>query len=174
MSEERLQLTRTAPDLPASPGAPIPSVHRASGRLDLAGAVVSCACACHCVALPAIVALAPALGLATLLDKRVEVGLFTTTLLIGTLSLGLPAWRATRARGWWHVPGLFVLGALLLGTARVLEARGVEGVGDIAVVAGAACIAGAHVANWRRLRAARQRAGADAACCPCPADRELH
>jgi len=147
------------PDPP--PTRPLPAApprHAPSPALDRFGAAVSCACAAHCVLLPGAVALLPALGVAWLLDDRVEWGLLATALVIGVASLGPAAWRGRGARGAFGPVLLFAAGAALLVAARM-------GVGEAAetplVLAGAALVAAAHLANQRRARCrARQAAAA--------------
>lgn len=133
---------------------------------------MSCACACHCVALPAVVVLLPVLGAA--LDERVESALVAATVLVGTVGLAPAAWRTVATRGWWWAPALFLVGIALLRVARVLDERDAGSAGDAGVLAGAALVATAHVVN-RRRRAVGDCAtvGGDPACRPCPDDRDV-
>ena len=129
--------------------------------LDLLGAAASCVCACHCVALPAAVALLPALGLRPFHDEHVEWALLAFTAVVGALSLGPAAVRASPVAGRrWHGLALLATGlALLLGT-RMREAQIGETFAAGLTLAGAGLIAIAHLSNGRRATMS--------GCCPCP------
>lgn len=150
------------------------SMRRARGRLDVVGATISCACACHCVALPVVAALLPALGLGRLVDERVERALVAMTIVVGAASFGPSAWRAAPGPRRWRVPALFVAGLALLLAARIVEARGNEAGADGGVIIGAGLIAIAHLAHRRRAGTAADTSdgGAGASCCPCPAGEQ--
>ena len=76
----------TPPPAPSQARRPtaVPSTRQGSVLLDALGAAVSCACAAHCLLLPAAATLLPALGLGALLGEEVEWALLGATLLIGT------------------------------------------------------------------------------------------
>ena len=119
-----------------------------SGYLDWAGAMASGLCALHCALLPVVAGILPALGLGLLLEENTEVALIATSVVLGTISLGLGFRRHRSARA------LVVLavGLGLLGLGRVAETRDAEAVGVVAVVAGGVAVAGSHWLNRRLCR----------------------
>ena len=139
---------------------------RIGRRLDVLGVVASCACACHCVALPAAVGLLPALGLQTHVDERVEVVLLALTAVVGVASLGSSARRRRGSPGRWRALALFAVGFALLLAARAGEESGGGLAHEAGVLAGGGLIVAAHLRNRRRSHDAG--GGAAPACCPCP------
>lgn len=105
--------------------------------LDAVGTTVSLACAVHCLALPLVVGLLPALGLAHLLDERIEWAFVATTAIIGVASLGPAAWRTRARAGWWTGPACFAAGFVLLLGTRLSEDRVGARVGAAGVALGA-------------------------------------
>jgi hypothetical protein len=146
-------LLRAGPPRPVPPGGP------RAAALDAVGAAVSCACAAHCLLLPAAATLLPTLAGAALLGEPAEWALLGTTVLVGVSSFGAAASRAGRAarrtaRG-ALAPVLFACGvAVLVGTRiGVLGAAAEGGARERSLVlAGATLVAAAHLTSWRRGR----------------------
>lgn len=119
----------------------------ALNRWDRAGMLVSVACAVHCTLLPLLIAAVPMLGLARLLDERVEWASIVTTALVGAIA-HVRAYR----RDHRHVaPGLiFACGFSFVLCARlVLESHRL---GPYAVGLGGVLAAASHWANLRLCR----------------------
>ena len=117
----------------------------ASGFWDKTGAAVSWLCAAHCLLLPAAVAALPAVGLGLLLDERVELAFIALSVLIAAVSL-LPAyWKRHRRHS---IPLLFAAGLALMTGAHLWLEDALVGK-SVALVAGAALISTAHLANLR-------------------------
>ncbi len=57
------------------------------GRIDKFGAVVSFACAVHCIAIPMLITLLPLLGLSFLLDQTIEKIFLVSTICLAAFSL---------------------------------------------------------------------------------------
>ena len=79
-------------------------------HLDRLGATGSLLCALHCALLPVLIALLPALGIATWMNDSFEAGfvVFATLLGLFTLIQGYRRHRAVRAL-WLLLPGLAAL-----------------------------------------------------------------
>lgn len=161
-----------APDPdPAPAPAPAPDPDPAPAALDVLGTAVSCACAAHCLALPAVVTLLPSLGLGRLLSPAVEWAFLAATLALGVGSLGPALWRARAAGPAGRAGGrgqeaaraalLFLAGFALLAATRA-GLLGDEGTARERwlVLGGAALVVGAHLVSWRRARRPGRRAAA--------------
>ena len=126
---------------------------RARARIDVAGMLLSGACALHCL----LVALAPAMlaatGLGALLDESAEWAFTATAVGVGAIA-ALMAWRARRPAA-VLVGFVLAIGALLAG--RVLEHLGAHGATEALSVLGGVGLALTHVVNLRAAsRAPRQ------------------
>lgn len=123
---------------------PQPSSYRQ--LLDRIGATGSLLCALHCALIPALLALAPALGLAFWFNDGVELGLVVFVTLLGLFSLVL----GYRRHGAWRALGLLAPGLLLL-WAGLLYAPLHHSVIPHAVVMtlGGVLVGLAHLANLR-------------------------
>jgi hypothetical protein len=118
-----------------------------AARWDLAGIVVSAACAIHCLALPLLAGLLPFVELHRFADGRVEWLFIMTTAVVGLVS-------HTRAYLRYHrhvAPGLlFAAGVLLVLAVRSMHFEGVAAPIS-AAIAGAFTIM-AHALNLRLCR----------------------
>lgn len=115
--------------------------------LDGAATCASAACLVHCLILPLVVALLPAL--AGTLDPGERFHRLVLLFAIPTSAFALvPAWRRTGATAplLTGLAGLILLGA---GVSLPLHA----GWETALTVAGSVALAAAHVANWRARRA---------------------
>jgi hypothetical protein len=124
-----------------------PSDGVALGRWDRAGILVSGACAVHCAVLPLLIAATPVLGLARLLDERVEWAFVIATALVGVTAHLRAYWRDHR-----HVaPGvIFAAGFSVVQYARFfLESHPL---GPFAVGFGGLLGAASHWANLHLCR----------------------
>lgn len=117
--------------------------------LDLLGVAAAAACAVHCVALPVLLVLVPALG--AVRDGAVEWSLFALSVAIGALSL-TTAWRRTHRDA--RPMALLALGLLLLGAGRPLVPEP-EWLEAMVTVTGAGTVAAAHLLNRALVRRAR-------------------
>lgn len=127
---------------------PLPTVTATVG-LDLLGVAAAAACAVHCVALPILLVLAPALG--AVRDGTVEWTLFALSVAIGIASLAV-AWR--RAHRDARPLALLAFGLLLLGVGRPLVPEP-EWLEALVTVSGAGAVAAAHLLNRALVRGAR-------------------
>lgn len=123
-------------------------------RFDQAAICLSAACLLHCLAVPALLVLAPWLSMGVLGEKW-----FHLMLVLAIVPLSLIAFRAgsgTQGRRWVLGPGLAGLGMITL--AAVLEALHLM---DHSVAAGLTSVGGILliVAHWRNLRAQSCRTG---------------
>jgi hypothetical protein len=119
-------------------------------RFDQAAICLSAACLLHCLAVPALLVLAPWLSMGVLGEKW-----FHLTLVVAIIPLSLLAFRAVSAtpdRRRVLAPGLTGLGMITL--AAVLEAFHLM---DHSVAAGLTSVGGVLliVAHWRNLRSQR-------------------
>lgn len=131
---------------PAAPAAP-------RGLGDLAGIAVSVLCAIHCAASTVFVA-----GLALLRIPGGDSPVLEWAFLIAALALGAGAMRSGKREHGSARPLLwFVLGAVLLSGARLLDESWVE---TLCVVLGATSLVAGHALNLRLRR--------NASVCPAP------
>lgn len=117
--------------------------------LDGAAIGASLLCLIHCIGLPILFALLPALASIGLPSSEwLHLLLLLTAIPVSALAL-VGGWRAHG----WVVPML--LGALgLSGLAAGLAFDSVPGAETALTVAGSLALAMAHLGNWRRLRTA--------------------
>lgn len=119
-------------------------------RADLAGLALSATCLVHCLALPMLLLLAPALGHWIALPEGTHAAILT---------LALPA-AFVAMRGGWHrhrrsAPGLVAaagLALLALGLAAHegwLATANASAADTLLTTLGALALAAAHLANWR-------------------------
>ncbi len=86
-------------------GAPLVSASQAftpeplSTRLDIIGALISSACAVHCLFLPVLIGFLPLFGLQILAQESFELGVLTFTLILASTSLVLGA----RQHAYWQI-----------------------------------------------------------------------
>jgi hypothetical protein len=120
---------------------------RSSGRLDALGAAASLACAVHCAALPALVALAPAIGMSWLASERAGWAAIGVVAFIAAASL----LRGQRRHG--QTGPLVVAGA---GVITLVLSESITGgsrpAGTVTAVAGGVLVATAHLINLRLCR----------------------
>lgn len=121
--------------------------HKILNLLDKSGACASIACAIHCVALPIILTIIPAL-MADLDSHFVHLVLFCFVLPVALITLGFSVWRT----GKWNLflAGLF--GCSLLATGMELEHNFAPGFSSPATwtnIAGGIILATAHITNLR-------------------------
>lgn len=116
--------------------------------VDRLGTVAAASCALHCAVLSLAPTLLTVVGLGRLHDERFEWAFVVSAVgfALAAASLG------HRRHGAWAISVPFVLGALALVGARVLEVAGVEGGLWLALLGGAVLV-GAHVSNSIRCRA---------------------
>ena len=112
--------------------------------LDGLAISLSAVCVVHCLALPVIIALLPALSQWLQLPEAIHAWLLAGAIPISMAVLGKSAHRHPAARGTLllGLAGLTLMGAALFAPSEVLEAA--------ITVSGAALLASAHVKNWRR------------------------
>lgn len=125
---------------------------------DLAGLTLSATCLIHCLALPMLLLLAPALGHWIALPEWTHAAI---------LALALPAAFAAMRGGWERhrrsTPGLVAvagLGLLALGLAaheRWIATASASAVDTLLTTLGALALAAAHLANWRLSHMAERR-----------------
>jgi hypothetical protein len=117
---------------------------------DLAGLALSATCLIHCLALPMLLLLAPAIGHWVALPEWTHAAILT---------LALPA-AVAAMRGGWHrhrrsAPGLVAaMGLVLLALGLAAHEGSLAGIDPAAAdrlftSAGALALAAAHIANWR-------------------------
>jgi len=107
-------------------------------RFDVLGAIVASACAVHCMAMPLLVALLPAIGLGFLLNESVEQMLVFGSVCLALASVG---WGYTRHRRAWSIVWVLAASATLLTGAF---AFGHDGCADAAIVSAHAEAGHAH------------------------------
>ena len=105
---------------------------------------LSVVCVVHCLALPVIIALLPALSQWLQLPEAIHAWLLGCAIPISLTVLGRSAHRHRAARGTLllGIVGLFLMGGALLAPTEALE--------TVISVGGAVLLASAHVYNWRR------------------------
>ena len=123
---------------------------------------LSGACLAHCLALPVVVAAAPALGASLFAQPFVHPVLLALAAPAAVWAIGLGA----RRHGRWVLPALLAgigLGVMLLGAAPdiwhdAIHALAIHDLWHAAeqplTVLGVSVLAAAHVLNWRRTAAA--------------------
>jgi hypothetical protein len=118
------------------------------GYLDLAGAVTSGLCTLHCALMPALVAILPMIGLGMLAGEGIEMVLLGTSAALATVSIGLGYRRHRSGR----VVAVVAFGLGMLALGHLVETRGFEVLGVVAIVAGGLVVAGSHLLNRRLCR----------------------
>lgn len=138
----------SSPTLSESLAMPLPA---ARPRLpDLAGLALSATCLIHCLALPMLILLAPAIGHWIALPEGTHAAI---------LMLALPA-AFVAMRGGWHrhrrsAPPLIAVAGLALLALGLAAHEGLFAGGDseaadrLFTSLGALTLAAAHIANWR-------------------------
>lgn len=117
---------------------------------DLIGMALSATCLIHCLALPMLLLLAPAVGHWIALPEWTHAAILT---------LALPA-AYSAMRGGWHrhrrsgpvvtaAAGLVLLALGLAAHERLLAGIDLEAADRLLTSAGALALAAAHIANWR-------------------------
>jgi hypothetical protein len=122
--------------------------------LDRCGVTLSCICLVHCVALPLVIALLPAIATASPRDGWVHPVMIGFALPIS----GLALYRGYRTHRQLTpllsgCAGLVLLGVGIMGQGMILE--------PIATVGGGLLIAAAHLTNWRRHLSCDQACACD-------------
>ncbi|RIV85516.1 MerC domain-containing protein [Aurantiacibacter xanthus] len=136
-----------------SPDAPANRPHDGAGGSPLTipahwfdGVAISLSAVCvvHCLALPLIIALLPALSQWLHLPEAIHAWLLACAIPVSMLVLGKSAHRHRAARGTLllGIAGLALMGGALMAPTETLE--------TVITVSGAALLASAHVQNWRR------------------------
>ena len=112
--------------------------------LDGLAISLSAVCVMHCLALPVVFALLPALSQWLHLPDAIHAWLLGCAIPISLAVLGKSAHRYRAARGTLlrGIAGLSLMGVALLARSETLE--------TIITVSGAVLLASAHVQNWRR------------------------
>ncbi|MEN7535624.1 MerC domain-containing protein [Aurantiacibacter flavus] len=112
--------------------------------LDGLAISLSAVCVVHCLALPMIIAMLPALSQWLHLPEALHLWLFACAIPVSITVLGKAAHRHLAARGTLllGVSGLALMGGALLARTDALE--------TLTTLGGAALLASAHVRNWRR------------------------
>lgn len=118
----------------------------ALGRADGFAVALSALCLVHCLGLPLVIVIIPALASALDLPETIHVGLFL---------MAVPASAYALAAGYRHhgmiLPALFgTLGLISLGTGALIAESELQETG--LTVAGSLLLAGAHLRNWRLRR----------------------
>ena len=105
---------------------------------------LSAVCVVHCLALPIVIALLPALSQWLQLPEAIHAWLLACAIPISITVLGRSAHRHRAARGTLllGIAGLSLMGGALLAPSEVLETA--------ISVSGAVLLASAHILNWRR------------------------
>ncbi len=140
-----------APPFPPSRESPAMCLPASRPRLaDMIGVALSATCLVHCLALPLLILLAPALSVWFALPEGVHAAI---------LLLALPTALVAMRDGWRRhgrsAPGLLAgvgLGLLALGLAAHQGWLGLsdrEAADRLLTSLGALTLAGAHLANWR-------------------------
>jgi hypothetical protein len=127
---------------------------RRSTRLDGAGIAISVLCLLHCLALPILVALVPAIDayLPVKDDHVVHVWLLAIAAPVSIAALGLGA--RSLGVGRWLALGSLGLAAMLLGVVYPFAAAGER----IVTAVGVTLLAAAHFGNWTGLHRRRGHA----------------
>ncbi len=109
--------------------------------LDRAGMWASALCAIHCIAFPMLVTISAFSGLVFLDDPRVEIGIITVSILLGTSSL-FPSYFK-------HHRKIFSILILLFGFFLIGLSRFMVNVNESVLVStGTASVASAHFLNY--------------------------
>lgn len=134
---------------------------RTPHKADRVGAIASLVCAAHCALLPVVIALLPALGIATAFSEHFEEWFAVFATLLGLFAL-VTGYRRHRAL---HALLLLVPGLLIIWVG-VLYAPLHHSVWPHALVmtAGGSLIALAHLANLRLNREHVDGSDCDATC----------
>lgn len=127
------------------------SVRTMPGGVDGAGVLVSGACALHCALMPLLAGALPVVGFEFLAGERAEAILIGASCLLAIVSLT----GGCRHHGQWRPFAVVAAGFTSIAIGRTLldEPAWAE---RVAVVAGALCIASAHLVNWRLCCAMRK------------------
>jgi hypothetical protein len=121
-------------------------------RLDTAGGVLSSLCAVHCLCMPLVLGLLPALGLGFLASQRLELVVALVMLLLAAACL----WLGCRMHRRWWLFAVFGLGAqailyVQLTAKDCCAAEAFSWPNAITMMAGGSIIAASHFLN-RRFR----------------------
>lgn len=122
------------------------SAPKRTGWLDGFALCASSLCTLHCLGLPLLFALLPALA------SRIDPG---ESFHLVMLVLAVPTSLFALAQGWrrHRAPGLLLLGVAGLGLMAIGALAAEGAMAEAAwTVAGSALLAGAHILNWRRGR----------------------
>jgi hypothetical protein len=130
-------------------------------RLDAAGSVLSSLCAVHCLCMPLVLGVLPALGLTFLANRRLELAVALAMLALAAACL----WLGCRVHRRWWLFALFGGGAQVILYVQLTAkdccaADAFSWPNAIAMMTGGLLIAGSHFLN-RRFRAA---CGCPSAC----------
>jgi hypothetical protein len=125
---------------PALAGRPQRARHQ---LLDRLGAVLGFACAVHCVAMPLIVGVLPALGLGFLADHAFDLAIVALASLFAFFA-GRAGWRAHRDP---RVIAAFISAVTLLVIGHAIGEDGLAG--RVPSIIGGVMLAAAHLANLR-------------------------
>jgi hypothetical protein len=115
-------------------------------RWDTLGMIVSLACVAHCLAVPIVLGMLPALGLTFLAKDGVHEVLAVVVLAVALLAF-VPGYRAHGLR---HVPALGALGVVLLTSAAFAPGLGLLAESMVTALGGVVLVT-AHVLNRRGL-----------------------
>lgn len=122
----------------------MPPAAQLARRIDRFGAAASFICALHCMALPFVLAMLPALGLGVLADHRFERVFVAFASVLALASLGF---------GFRHHRRLVALVLLVPGVVLLLAGIAFDGMGSLGhgvlVAVGGCLVALAHLANMR-------------------------
>jgi hypothetical protein len=123
-------------------------------RLDAAGSVLSSLCAVHCLCMPLVLGLLPALGLSFLANRRLELAVALAMLALAAGCL----WLGCRVHRRWWLFALFGTGAQVILYVQLTAkdccvADAFSWPNAIAMMTGGLLIAGSHFLN-RRFRTA--------------------
>lgn len=92
-----------------------PLIGRGGGsKLDKAGAVLSSACAIHCIAMPLVLTSLPLIGLGFLADHAFESWVLLTMVIIASLA----AWKGHAKHGKWRVTATFMFAIFVMVVAH--------------------------------------------------------
>lgn len=129
---------------------PVPRPRTRFSLADLTGVGLSLACLIHCLALPLLILLAPALGQWIALPEATHAAILLLALPAAWIAMG-GGWRRHRraAPALLAIIGLALLTAGLAAHEGWLAVAGRETADRWFTSAGALTLAAAHLANWR-------------------------